>query len=90
LGIVTSLISWLSLIASVVAMNGVIEYRKDILDQDNELQKLVPFVKRFQLDDEKWFIFMKRVGWIHLAGLSPPVVNPLIFLIAWAIALTRV
>lgn len=90
LGIVTSLISWLSLIAAVAAMNKVGTYRKKILDQDNELKNLTPFSERFKKDDENWFIFMTRVGWIHLAGLSPPVVTPLIFLIAWVIALTRV
>ena len=90
LGIVTSLISWLSLIAAVEAMNRVSKYRKDILDQDNELQNLAPFSTRFQQNNENWFNFMKRVGWIHLAGLSPPVVTPLIFLIAWVIALAQV
>ena len=90
LGIVTSLISWLSLIAAVAAMNRVNKYRKDILDQDNELQNLAPFSTKFQQNHENWFDFMKRVGWIHLAGLSPPVVTPLVFLIAWVIALAKV
>lgn len=80
----------MSLIAAVAAMNRVSKYRKEVLDQDNELQNLTAFSTRFQQDNGNWFNFMKRVGWIHPAGLSPPVVTPLIFLIAWVIALAKV
>lgn len=90
LGIVTSLISWFSLIAAVKAMNRVIEYRQNLLSKDHELKRLTPFFERTRKQNESWLEFMKRVGWIHLAGLLPPVITPLIFLVAWIIALIQV
>jgi hypothetical protein len=92
LGVVTSLIIWFSLIAAIEAMRRLKVYKNEIFRQDNYLQNLNPFNLRFRKEKEKenWFKFMIRVGWIHYIGLSPPVVIPLIFLIAWIIALVQV
>lgn len=90
LGIVTSLIIWFSLIAAIEAMRRLKVYKNEIFRQDEYLQKLDPFNLRFRKEKENWLKFMLRVGWIHCIGLSPPIVIPLIFLIAWIIALVQV
>jgi hypothetical protein len=90
LGIVTSLVIWLSLIAAVEAMHRLKDYKNRIFRQDKYLQKLDPFNLRFRKKTENWFKFTIRVGWIHYIGLSPPVVIPPTFLIAWIIALLQV
>jgi hypothetical protein len=81
LGILTSLITFGSLLAALTAMNQLKESKKDILKKCETLQEINPFKERFMEDKHLW---------IHVLGMTPPVSIPIIFLTAWIIALVQV
>ena len=78
LGILTSLITLGSLIAALVAMSEFKEQKKHILDISLQLQRITPFKDRFLLGKRRW---------IHVLGMTPPVLIPMIFLFSWMIIL---
>lgn len=81
LGILTSLITLRSLIAALVAMDKLKKDKKDILIKSTDLQKIKSFKERFMESD---------ADWIHVLGMTPPVLIPMIFLFSWFVILSLV
>ena len=78
LGMLISLIILASIIAAWKAMQKLGNYRREILKADGYLQRIEPFKSRFM--DGKY-------SWINYLGVSPPILMPLLFLIAWILIL---
>jgi hypothetical protein len=88
LGIFTSLLIGLALLAASESLGRLRAYRREIVQGDGALSGLSPLLRTRQ--EESRLVHFKRKAWIHGLGLAPPLLMPWLFLFCWLLVSAKV
>ena len=88
LGIFTSLLIGLALLAASESLGRLRAYRREIVQGDVALSGLSRLLRSRK--EESWREHFNRKAWIHGLGLAPPLLMPWLFLFCWLVVWARV
>lgn len=90
LGLLNSLIIWLSLQAAVEAMSNCKKFQNYVFNEDDNLTNLKEFKRIFLEPPMSDKSGNYKAKWIHPFGLLPPKLIPLLFLTTWLFISSKV